>query len=371
MNGEKLTVGVLLSNSTILPMAKNFNAGLKQGLTGLDVEIVPEFIGQGSKEQAEKAINKLFSFDNSDIITGIVSNKVGYELSEKFEKHKRPFIINNLGEHLPDPSLYNDYTFLNSVHTWQQVWSMGNWGVKTFGKRGMLVSGVYDSGYSFPVMLQKGIQASAADSAVPFAIAPMRQYNGLADVASVIPHIVEFEPDFILATFCGEEASLFLSEYVKHGLHKKIPLLGLPFLLESFDACGETIEVYTTISSYREVTEDEIDRLCNIACDPFAQFGYETGLLIKEAVENSGGKTLQRALAEAAVNTDRGKLEILPRETGNDSRVFLVKNTWSGNKGEISRQVIGELETIGISNQVVADINSQPSSGWVNPYLGI
>jgi len=76
-------------------------------------------------------------------------------------------------------------------------------------------------------------------------------------------------------------------------------------------------------------------------------------------------------LAEAAVNTERGKLGILPGETGNDSRVFLVKNTWRGNKDEISRQIISELETIGISNQVVADINSQPSSGWVNPYLGI
>ncbi|HJP62782.1 MAG TPA: ABC transporter substrate-binding protein [Mucilaginibacter sp.] len=371
MTEEKLTVGVLLSNSTILPMAKNFNTGLKQGLSGLEVEIVPEFIGQGSKEQAEIAINKLFNFDNSDVITGIVSNKVGYELSQKFEKYKRPFIINNIGEHLPDPNLYNEYTFLNSMHTWQQVWSMGNWGVKTFGKKGMLVSGVYDSGYSFPVMLQKGIEAAGADVIMSFAIAPMKQYKGLADIASVIPHILEHEPDFILATFCGEEAGLFLSEYVKHGLHKKTPLFGLPFLLESFDAQGETIEVYTTISSCREVSGEEVDRLCKIAADPFAQFGYETGLLIKEAVSKSGGQTLQRALAEVAVNSDRGKLEIRPRETGNDSRVFLVKNTWSGNKNEISRQIIGELETIGISNQVVTDILSQPSSGWVNPYLGI
>ncbi|MGN6398645.1 MAG: ABC transporter substrate-binding protein [Mucilaginibacter sp.] len=371
MTGEKLTVGVLLSNSTILPMAKNFNTGLKQGLTGLDVEIVPEYIGQGSKEQAETAINKLFNFDNSDIITGIVSNKVGCELSEKFAKYRRPFIINNIGEHLPDPSLYNDYTFLNSVHTWQQVWSMGSWGVKTFGKKGMFVSGVYDSGYSFPIMLQKGSEAAGADVAMPFAIAPMKQYKGLADVESVIPHILEFKPDFILATFCGEEASIFLAEYVKHGLHKSTPLLGLPFLLESFDARGEKIDVYTTLSSYREISEEDIDHLCNIAADPFKQFGYETGLIIKEAVSKSGGQTLQRALSETAVNTERGKLEIRPHESGNDSRVFLIKNSFSGSKDEISRGIIGELETIGVNSKVIADINSLPSSGWVNPYLGI
>lgn len=374
---QKLTIGVLLANSTILPMAASFNSGLKQGLNGLssegdiDLEIVPEFIGQGSAVQIEAAVNKLIGFNDSDIITGIISNRAGSELAEKFAKHKRPIIVNNIGEHLPDPATSNDFVFLNSSHTWQQVWSMGKWATETFGKKGMLVSGLYDSGYSFPIMLQKGMEAASDEASLPFAVAPMAQYKGLADVASVIPQIIGQNPDFVFATFCGEEASLFLSEYVKHGLHKKIPLLGLPFLVAPFDSNGEQMDIYTTASAYRSISNEEASLLDCIASDPFRQFGFETGLLIKNAAKRSGGSTLQNALTHIDVETDRGKLSISPRTTGNTGRVFLLKNTYAGIKDERTRQLIGELETIDIDNQVIKEINDQVSSGWYNPYLSI
>ena len=373
---EKLTVGVLLCNSTIIPMAKNFNMGLKRGLKELssagdtEVEIIPEFIGQGSKEDAEAAVNKLVGFDDSDVITGIVSNKVGQDLSERVAKHKRPFIINNIGEHIFDPAKYNEYTFLNSVHTWQQLWSMGKWAVGAFGKKGMYVSGLYDCGYSFQSMWGAGMEAAAEDITMPFAIAPAISYKGLSDVASVFQHIKNFQPDFVMATFCGEEAKLFLDGYIQHGFHKTIPLLGLPFLLESFTA-PEAIEIYTTISLAREPKPEEIDRLCKAMTDPYTQFGYETGLLITEAVKNAQGKSLQRALAETVIDTDRGRVEVVPQYSGRQNRVFLIKNTFSGDKNAVSRQLVGELETIDINHEVVKRINDQPASGWMNPYLGI
>ena len=374
---QKLTIGVLLANSTILPMAANFNSGLKLGLNGLrtendiDLEIVPEFIGQGSTLQIEAAVNKLIGFHDSDIITGIISNRAGAELAEKFAKHRRPIIINNIGEHLPDPKTSNDYIFLNSLHTWQQVWSMGKWAVETFGTKGMLVSGLYDSGYSFPIMLQKGMEAASDEASLPFAVAPVRQYKGLADVASIIPQIISQNPDFVFATFCGEEAGLFLTEYVKHGLHKNIPLLGLPFLVTPFESNGEQVEIYTTTSAYRPISDQEAGRLNSISSDPFRQFGFETGLLIKDAVKNSAGATLQYALTGIKVDAERGKLNISPLTTGDNGRVFLLKNTYAGIKDEISTRLIGELDTIGIDSQTIKEINNQVSSGWYNPYLSI
>jgi len=366
-----------LTNSTIMPMAANFNSGLKHGLNGLsseqdiEVEIVPEFIGQGSALQVENAVNKLIGFNDSNIITGIISNSVTKELADKFAKHKRPIIINNIGEHLPSPGASNDYIFLNSVHSWQQVWSMGKWAVQTFGKKGMLVSGLYDAGYSFPIMLQKGMEAATDDASLPFAIAPVRQYKGLADVASVIPQLIEQNPDFVFATFCGEEASMFLSEYVKHGLHKKIPLLGLPFLLEPFDSGDESIDVYTTVSAYRAISDTDAGQLGRIASDPFRQFGIETGLLIKNAVKTSTNGSLQKVLADIEVDDIRGKLDISSRTTGNNSKVFVIKNTYAGDKENITTQLLSEIETIGINNKVVEEINSQHSSGWFNPYLSV
>jgi hypothetical protein len=206
---------------------------------------------------------------------------------------------------------------------------------------------------------------------MPFAIAPIQNYKSLADVASVIPRIIEFEPDFVFATFCGEEAGIFLSEYVKHGLHKRIPLLGLPFLLESSDSIGETIEFYTTISANREISKDEVEQLSEFASNPFSQFGLETGLLIKEAVRKSANNNISRSLAEVAIESDRGRVEVMPQQAGKESHIFLIRNSFAGDKNQVSRELITELETIDIQNEVVAELNNQPSSGWVNPYLGI
>lgn len=374
MATKKLTVGVLLSNSSILPMAKHFSAGLKNGLKGLnqevELEIVPEFIGQGSRELAEAAITKLVGFDDADIITGIVSNKVGIDLSEKIANIKRPFIMNNIGEHLPDPEKFNDYMFLNSIHTWQQLWSIGQWGVQTFGKKGMYVSGLYDCGYSFQSMLSAGMESAAGGVTMPFAIAPTPNPKETGDIAAVFEHIHIYKPDFILATFCGKEAEIFLTQYVEQGLHKTTPLLGLPFLLEPFTT-SEPVEVYTTLSLNRELKQDQLDEVSEVMANPFTQFGFETGLLIAQAVKDQGGKSLQKAIAEAAIETARGRVEIEPRSNAMQSRVYLVKNTFNGIKDEISRQLISELETININHQDVQRINSQTSSFWMNPYLGI
>jgi hypothetical protein len=235
----------------------------------------------------------------------------------------------------------------------------------------MLVSGLYDSGYSFPIMLKKGMETAGDDTSLPFAVAPLKQYKGLADVASVIPQLISHNPDFVFATFCGEEADIFLSEYVKHGLHKTIPLLGLPFLVTDFNNNGEQIDIYTTTSAYRTISADETSQLDCISSDPFRQFGYETGLLIKNAAKGSAGSTLHNALTQVDVETQRGKLSISPRTTGNAGKVFLLKNTYAGIKEDRTTQLIGELDTIDIDNQTIKEINDQVSSGWHNPYLSI
>ncbi|MFF5381280.1 ABC transporter substrate-binding protein [Pedobacter suwonensis] len=374
MKTKKLTIGVLLSNSSIIPMAKHFSSGLKDGLKALsqevELEIVPEFIGQGSRELAENAITKLVGFDDADIITGIVSNKVGVDLSDKIANVKRPFIINNIDEHLPDPGQFNDYMFLNSIHTWQQLWSIGHWGVKNFGKKGMYVSGLYDCGYSFQSMLSAGMESVSSGVSMPFAIAPTPNPKETGDIAAVFEHIHQYQPDFILATFCGKEAEMFLKQYVEQGFHKTTPLLGLPFLLEPFSA-AEPVEVYTTLSLNRELKQEQLDEVSKVMANPFTQFGFETGLLIAQAVKGQGGKSLQKAIAEAAIETERGRIEVEPRLNVVQSRVYLIKNTFNGVTGEIARQLVAELETIDTAHADVTRINKQVASCWMNPYLGI
>lgn len=370
---NKLTVGLLLPVSTIVPMAKDFEQGLKQAikeqvnLQEWEIELIPEFIGQGSRIRVEESIDKLFSYDHVDLVTGIVSNMVGMAVAPKFERYKKPFIINNIGEHTPNPGSFNPYIFINSTHTWQQIWSLGYWAVKTFGNKGMFVASVYDAGYSFTNMLKLGMEAADQQSAMSFSIAQVVPGAKTADPRTVFEHIETFKPDFIFSAFCGEEATIFQGAYA-NAATKNIPLLALPFLLEDFDAGEHELEIYTALSGNDMVSAGERVPLQD---QTFYQLGRETGMILAEALKIKGSGELLDALNRVKVNSDRGILHIDAQMPGKDNQVYLMKNTHPGHRNNINREVVRELKTVYINDIALSNSLQQLSSGWENPYLGI
>lgn len=367
---KKVSIGLLLPTSTVIPMGKDFESGFKSGLKGLEqefeVELISEYVAEGSKEKAESAINKLSTFDQVDLITGILSTRTITAISEKFDKSKRTFILNNVGEHAPNPELLSGNLFLNSTHLWQQIWSLGYWGVKQFGKKGMYVGGLYDSGYSFTSMLNLGMLAADSEAVMPFAVAPVENMGQLADVASVFQHIETFKPDFLFAAFCGEEASIFLQEYQARGL--TIPLLSTSFLLQPFESNGSPLKIYSSTSSYQPLN-GALNGMGEIIDNPFKSLGMESGLLVKAALENQDVTQLRSSLANIQVNSKRGPLHISSKSPGETTRVYLVTCTTDGKN--TSKELGEELVTLNHQEEAYQKMLNSPSSGWYNPYPGV
>ena len=374
---NNITIGVLLPSSTILSMGKDFESGLKRTLkeklaeNNSTIEFIPEFIGQGGKSAVEEAINKLIGYHRVDVVTGILSNQVAMEVAEKFEKHRVPFLINNIGEHVPNPDRFNPYVFINSTHTWQQVWSLGYWAVRTFGKRGMFVASIYDAGYAFSNMFKLGMEAADSQSTMPFSIAQIRHDNRTANPKDVFKHIADFQPDFIFSAFCGGEASEFLSEYARSGYHKQIPLLALPFLLQPFDIQGQELEIYTAVTSTLNIEDVQpiIEKL-NVD-NPFDELGSATGLVLAEALGNKGNSSLKEAISEAKAHSIRGALQIDSSRPGEANYVYLIKNKHNGDRGTINMTVQESLKTVEITDNELMKSIEGPHSGWGNPYLGV
>lgn len=373
---KKITIGLLLPVSTIVPMSRDFEQGLKQAIKDQvgqhewEIEFVPEFVGQGGRLRVEESIDKLFSYYHVDVVTGIVSNMVGMAVAPKFERYKKPFIINNIGEHMPNPELFNPNVFVNSTHTWQQIWSLGYWAVKAFGNKGMFVASIYDAGYSFSNMLRLGMEAADKDSTMPFSIAQITPGAKTADPRTVFEHIEMFRPDFIFSAFCGEEATAFQEAYTKSAA-KNIPLLALPFLLENFDSKEHELEVYTALSSTELAANEENNDGIALQDRTFYQLGKETGMILSEALKIKGDGDLLDAMNQVKVNSDRGILHIDSQTLGNKNQVYLVKNIHSGNRNNIRREIVRKLETVRINDKALSDSLQQLSSGWENPYLGI
>lgn len=370
------TIGVILPTSSILPMSRLFETALKEGLQRLrdedwEINVVTEIVGAGASKRVTEAFNNLWGHYEADVITGIVSNKVVLTIADQLGKNGKPVLISNIGEHIPDPRSFNEYTFLHSSHVWKQLWSLSNWGVKTFGRKGMFVGSLYDTGYAFMNMMRLGMQAADPESELPFSVAQPPNLGSLANPGDVFRHIEEYQPDFIMAAFCGEEASRFLEAYVQSGFHKKIPLLSLPFLLESFDAKGETLDIYTTTASYAGIAPGYLNGAGEKLQHPFSDLGFESGVAIAESLRRSDGNNLHEIMRTIEVSGNNGVFRIDPQTAGKNKKVFLVKNSCTGDKQTIGRHIISELPTIEIDDPLITDALNEYSSGWENPYLGV
>jgi len=356
-----LSIGLLLPNSSIFPMGKQFEKGLKETLsakdTGISFEFFRELIGQGGVTQTENCLTKLLTYEDVDVVTGILSNKVAEKFSARFKGTQKPFLLNNLGENIPGIPLFNEYVFISSFNLWQHAWSLGYWGVNTFGKKGMYVSSVYDAGYSFSHMFHEGMKAADISAEWSFSVAPLPAPGSEADVSVVFPFIEQYQPDFIFATFCGSETTLFLNEFIKRGWHTKIKLLGLPFLLEPFQALPDNITIYTTSPSAGDVTLS--------ARDIFYFMGKQTAALICNAMLANNSVPLNERLQE--IPGIHGNNNCMEYSVNNSGNLVVVENIITKDNTTFASAIINETPTFPLHRY--AEVASVEMMGWNNPYL--
>ncbi|RXK85965.1 ABC transporter substrate-binding protein [Filimonas effusa] len=361
---KTLSLGLLLPTSTILPISKDFERGVKDGFNThsqiIEIEIIKEFIGQGGAKQAEDASGRFFNYHDVDVVSGVLSHKVADDLAEQFKKRKIPFIVNDLGGHIPQVDKLNDYTYLNSLHLWRHAWSIGKWGVETFGKKGMYISAVYDSGYAFSQMFHEGMMAADPRAEWSFSVCPMPDAGNLSDMSVIFPFMEEYQPDFIFATFCGAETTLFLNECIARGWHKRTNIIGLPFITEPLGPLHADVTVYSTIAAQNaEMIVPERS---------FYYLGYETGAMLAKAAAKGGDlntqlqelyKGLRLVGQEQALKYDESYEVIMTRNS--------IK---AGDTGKHS-EVISTLPVFTMEMQSMKSLVNDIHFGWMNPYLCI
>ncbi len=355
-------IGLLLPTSTIFPIGKDFEKGLKQGLGELlpRVELVKEFIGQGNLKQTEDSITKLFTYDGVDMITGILSGRVTEYVAPKFEMYRKPFVVSELGEYVPNHSRLNEYIFVNSHHLWQHAWALGYWGVNTLGKNGMFIGGVYDAAYSFSHMFYEGMMAADPTAHWCFSIPPNPPAGKLSDMSVIFPYLEQYQPDFVFATFCGTEATLFLNEFIRKGWHKRTQLLGLPFLLAPFAPLEDDIEIYTTLPD--SAMPDMLPK------ESFYNLGLRAGELIAEAAATGN---LQEGLRTNARNLPLGNTNYILHPGVQEEVITIVNNKITANSPDIIQTVRDTTSTFSLKDENIGKLIPEIQTGWLNPYLCI
>lgn len=355
-------IGLLIPSSTIFPIGKDFDKGLKKGLGSISdkVEIHNEFIGQGNFKKAEDAVMKFIDFYDVDIVTGILSGIVTEYIAPKFANKKKPLLISELGECFPNPSRLNEFIFVNSHHIWQHAWALGNWAVKNIGKKGMFVGGVYDAGYSFSQMFYEGMISADSEAFWSFSVPPNPPPGKLSDMSVIFQYLEQYQPDFVFATFCGGEATLFLNEFISKGWHEKTQLLGLPFLLAPFHPLVGDISVYTTLpdAAIPQMKAEET----------FYNLGYRAGAMIAEAAQ---ADSIHQGLLDNSKTIQLGGTNYILQPGNPDESITIAENIIQANETIIKQNIIATTSTLSLRNENLSDYISELQGGWQNPYLCI
>lgn len=366
-----ISVGLLLPSSSIRPkMGKDFERAFLKNLksslenTPYELEIVRELIGHGNIAKIEGALDNFFGFEDVDVVVSLASNAAIQAVVNQFEKKKTPLINNNLGEHLISSTAFNDYIFVNSIHLWQQCFLLGQYARATFGKRGLMVGSVYDTGYAFVSAFNLGMQAERSGSFLDLKFINVLENGGLLNIEPFFGSIDISSIDFVFSLFCGEEATAFLEGFKKSNWMKKVPILGLPFLLEPNDESLNEVSVITPRSDFKSSAPDP--RYKNI----FTEFGELSGMTIAKAILDGGGHLNSEGIRNALfeINAERRYESNMFPELLN--KVAILKNTF-GPSNELTSECM-KLETVELSeHKELALLGDAPPSGWLNPYLCI
>lgn len=355
-------IGLLLPTSTIFPIAKAYENGFKKGLgsTCNDIEIRTELIGQGTIKQTEEAVLKLLNYYEVDAVTGILSARVTEYIAPKFKAVQKPLLVSEVGEYFPNPSLLNEFIFVNSGLLWQHAWALGNWGVKNIGKKGMFVAGVYDAGYSFSHMFYEGMMAADAEAFWSFSVPPNPPPGKLSDMSVIFHYMEQYQPDFVFAAFCGGETTKFLEEFINRGWHKRTQVLGLPFLLAPFSPLPDDIRIYTTLpdSAQQELRAE----------DTFFNLGLNAGRIAASAMQ---ADNIHKGMLSAKENIMLGNTNYLIPNIEHEGSITIAENIITAHQEDIRKNIIGTTPTLSLRNEHLQSYIGELQAGWQNPYLCI
>jgi branched-chain amino acid transport system substrate-binding protein len=202
------------------------------------------------------------------------------------------------------------------------------------------------------------------------------------DPSEFIKMIAETSPDFIMGFYSGKEAVSFLNAYHKLGYRDRIPLIGLPFMVDEslLDELGDLASGVKTIYCWAQDTEEH-KRFANTFTDKtghplncYVLLAYETGHLIARAVRQIGEAKpvhvhLSEALKAVQFMGPRGLVKFDP-ETREVQTSNYLREVVKGEDGRFYNKIVEELETPPLFyEQLALARKNLVKQGWLNPYL--
>lgn len=311
---EPVKVGVVLPYSGVYAsLGGEITQGMELALDtfgrsvgGRTIELVTEDSEVKPAAGLAKA-KKLVFQDKVDLLVGPVASNVANALRDFVHGARVPLIIPNAGNDLLTGARCSPWVVRTSFSNAQITRGMGPWLAAAGYDSVYLIAPDYAAGHQMMDAFRATYEA-AGGTVVGEAYPPLRETK---DFAPFLAQIKASAPKAVFSFFAGGLAIQFVKQYAGFGLDDGIKLTGAgwltsPLYVEAQGAAAAGI--YGILNYVPGIDSDENrafqaayrERFGRVASE-FAVQGYDTGRMIVEALNATGGETADKDALMAAI----------------------------------------------------------------------
>lgn len=260
---------------------------------------------ESNPSKATDNANKIMTRDNVDVVIGTVHSGVAMGMIKVAQETGSLVIIPNAGANAATGTMCAPNVFRTSFSNWQPTHPLGRIMVEDGHKKSVFITWKYGAGEEALASFREGFEAAGGEVIkelfVPF---PNVEFQ------AILTEVAALKPDAVACFFAGGGAVKFVKDYAAAGLKSSIPLYGSGFLTEGvLDAQGDAAEGITTTLHYADGLQNpknlafrEAYRLAySEEADVYAVQGYDAGLLLIKALQETSGDLSKKAQAITAM----------------------------------------------------------------------
>jgi branched-chain amino acid transport system substrate-binding protein len=308
--GTYAQLGVAIENGLRLALEQSGGR-----LGGREVEFF-KVDDESEPSKATENANRLITRDKVDVLVGSVHSGVVMGMLKVAKESGTLMLIPNAGAAAATGALCTPNVFRTSFSNWQPIHPLGKVMADRGHKKAVFITWKYAAGEESLASFSEGYSAAGGtvvkEMFVPF---PSVEFQAL------LTEIASIKPDAVACFFAGGGAVKFVKDYAAAGLRDKIPLYGVGFLTEGVLAAqGDAAEGLITTLHYADSLDNPRNRTFRGAYaktykmepDVFAVQGYDTGLLLAQALDKVKGdignqKAVIAAMEGAVIDSPRGQ----------------------------------------------------------------
>ncbi len=324
------------------------------------------------------AVEQLQASGPLDFLIGMVTPAVAAQLHERLVASGTVFVNATVGANVPREIDRSAHVLHSSLAHWEASWALGRWAAQHLGRRGIVATSLYDSGYDALYAFRRGFEGGGGTI---LATHITHLAGGGSDDSAIAPLLGQ-NADFVYASYSGQAAVDFVRAYARAGLATRLPLIGSSFLTDEgiLDAQGDDALGIRTAATW----SPDLDNVANQRFttgyraqtgqvpDILAVLGFETARVIDLAAGATGTATVRAAglaagLAAGQLLGPRGAvaLDVATQVVSGPIYLREVGATATGP----AHATVATLTSPNTTDAAIAALRRSPKTGWLTPYL--